>query len=184
MAAQDVDRRLARFEQLAARKAHRGVPGGVEVMALHDHFGAELLQPFQLLPRRRRGDHLRARGRVKLRYHTVERRHDASETSHRSQTLDVGSRFRGAGVGSLPIRTRLSDEEIRERLTTMVTDLEVVERFAGAEAIPEFGCLGFQVLVGESLEPGLGLVDRGDDALELSECLAFPGTQDLGEDWH
>jgi hypothetical protein len=63
-------------------------------------------------------------------------------------------------------------------------DLNIVERFTGRDAIPKLGCLGFQVLVGETFELGLRLVDRGDDALELSKGLAFPGTQDLGEDWH
>jgi hypothetical protein len=72
---------------------------------------------------------------------------------------------------------RLTDSS--ERL-----DLKVVDRGAGGDPISELDCLGAELLVGEGLKRRLGIVDCGDDALELSECLAFSGAKDLGEDWH
>jgi hypothetical protein len=63
-------------------------------------------------------------------------------------------------------------------------DLEVVKRLAGLDSALELDRFGAQLLVGEGLERRLCIVDRGDDALELSECPAFSGTKNLGENWH
>ena len=62
--------------------------------------------------------------------------------------------------------------------------LEVVERLARDDSAPELGGFCFQLLVGQSLKGGLGIVDRSDDPLELLEGLAFSDPKDLGEDWH